>query len=181
MILKNTTVLVACLFLFNSCGGDKSENETGGTNQTSQNKDIETFVYEGEMFNTPNCEDVNATEVEMIWERSIPDDSAGVVKQCGTDGKLKRMAEYANKQLHGKQYNYHTGAGFLSSVETYDKGVQVSIENYREDKTLMTKEVYVPGTNRKDFTITSYGIKGEQRRVDVYKDGKPVSCEGDCN
>ena len=196
MILKNTTVLVACLFLLNSCGGEKSENEKeekdqtdknkqekhrAGQNNENKNQDIETFVYEGEMFNTPNCEDVDATEVKMIWKRSIPDDSAGVVKQCGEDGKLKRMAEYANKQRHGKQYNYHTGAGFLSSIETWEKGEHVCTEMFREDKTMMSKTVYVVGSMQKDYTMTSYGIKGEPRRVDVYKNREPVSCEGDCD
>jgi len=172
--MKNLLSFVLILPLFISCGGGDSSNEA----KTEIVDSPELFIYEGEFFNAPKCEDVEGLEMKWLNPGKFPEDTVCVVKECYPNGQLKSKARLSNKSFDGEHYIY-TDKGTLQIIVLYVEGKQVNTKYFREDQTMFSQEVNKNGVI--DLTRMTYGLKGELRKTEVIVNRSVVSCEGpDC-
>ena len=172
--MKNLFILLCATYLFVSCGGDDLSIDS-----KKKTKELpELFVYKGEFFNAPNCEDIEGIEMRWINPFKFPEDTACIVKECFPNGLVKSWAGIADKQFNGERYIYWEG-GTLNTVIVYQNGKQVNTKYYREDGTMYSQEENKNGVI--DLTRMTYGLKGELHKTEIIENRSVVSCEGlDC-
>ena len=187
--MKNLFLLICGVCMLVSCGGDNSASKDNSSsednpaskdgtkkNQNANKKSAELFVYEGELFYAPKCEDTEGIEIDWLNPNSMPVDYVGLIKVCYPDGQLQHSAGIKNNKWDGELYLYNE-AGHLSVLEKYIDGLHVNSKMYRPDRTMFFQANY---TNKsRDGEQIQYGLKGEVKMVSQWKDRKIIACEGD--